>query len=513
VIVLPEDRMVVIPYRADVAAIARHGFAFDYEGHPCFAVPLGEHESRLLRNLGIDVPAPISAVYNWPGPAKPFEAQRKTAELMTLYERAYVLNGMGTGKTRAALWALDYMMREGMIQKALVLAPLSTLHFVWKREAFVTLPSRHVVVVHGTAAKRKLALAEEADIYVMNHDGLRTMYDHLLERPDIDCLVIDELAVFRNGQATRTKLAAKLSQRMKRVYGLTGSPIPNGPTDAWAQARIVTPATTPRSYRFFEDEVTTKISAFKRIPKQDAIDKVYNLLQPSVRFTLDDVVELPETVELPKEVALSAAQKRAYDRMRLDLTMALKEGQVTAVNEGVLLQKLLQISCGWVYTSEGTVGDLEPTERLEAVLDHVQGTQRKAIVFAPFVHTVEKLASYLRDHGFDPHVIHGGTPKSQRDEAFQQFQYGPEHRPIVAHPGTMAHGLTLTAADTIIWAGPVPNLETWEQANARITRIGQKHKQLVVYLHATPAERKVYKRLREKQQLQGALLEMLQEGT
>src|SRR5262249_34168329 len=156
----------------------------------------------------------------------------------------------------------------------LVVAPLSTLQFVWAREIFNTLPSRRCAVLHGTRERRLERLADkDVDIFIINHDGPKTILpeiEKLVASGDIDALILDELAVYRNGTADRTKTMKKLAARMKWVWGLTGSPIPHSPTDAWAQASIVTPGTVPKYFGRFRDQLMTKVNQFKYVPKTDA---------------------------------------------------------------------------------------------------------------------------------------------------------------------------------------------------------------------------------------------------
>lgn len=106
--------------------------------------------------------------------------------------------------------------------------------------------------------------------------------------------------------------------------------------------------------------------------------------------------------------------------------------------------------------------------------------------------------------------MYGDVPQQQRAQIFNAFQNSTKHKALVAHPNTMAHGLTLTAADTIIWFSPITSLEIFEQANARIRRVGQKHKQQVLMFAGTPVEKKVYATLRRKQSVQDQLLAMFE---
>ena len=473
----------------------------------------GVDETTLLRNMGIDVPTPVLSHYDWEG-GTPFESQRKTAAMLTMNKRAYVLNGMGTGKTKSSLWAWRYLNLHGEAGKLLVVAPLSTLNFTWAREVFQTLPGVKVQVLHGTKAKRLQRLADpEADVYIINHDGLAVIADALVKRTDIDTCILDELAVFRNGTATRTKVTRKVITPMKWVWGMTGSPTPNAPTDAWSQCSLITPNTVPKYFNRFRDEVMYKITQFKWAPKHGALDKVFEVMQPAVRFTLDDVIELPELVERTVDIEMGPKQAKVYKQMEEQAHTLVQSKEITAMNAGAVLNKLLQISTGYVYTREGEVVTLDNEERLTALVDAVNSTDRKVIVFVPFVHALEGIKKRLTSEGYDVRQVSGDTPRKEREEAFNLFQNTSAVKVLVAHPQCMAHGLTLTAADTIIWFAPMPNLEIFEQANARIRRIGQKHKQQILMFSATKAEQKMYAKLRAKQKVQNLLLEMFADAT
>jgi SNF2 family DNA or RNA helicase len=110
-------------------------------------------------------------------------------------------------------------------------------------------------------------------------------------------------------------------------------------------------------------------------------------------------------------------------------------------------------------------------------------------------------------------VINGAVPTSQRNKIFHDFQHQKDPRVLVAHPGTMAHGLTLTSASTIIWYGPINEPERYTQANGRIERIGKRHVSNLIHIEATDLERRMYERLKNKQNLQGLLLDMIEEQT
>lgn len=511
-IVSRKTRTVLVPLTGQTANMFPSAPRMAHAGHDYLAVPHDVRETIMLRHLGFTIPNPILCYYDF-GDVKPFSVQRRTMDLMTTSPRAYVLNSMGTGKTKCTLWAWDYLHGKKLCGKMLVVATLSTLRFVWQAEAFATLPHRKVVVLHGTKAKRLELLAQPADIYVINHDGLKTVSAELSQRLDIDVLALDELAVYRNN-SDRSKHMRKFAERFKLVWGLTGRPMPNEPTDVWAQAKIVTPNTVPRYFRQAQEILMTKISNFKWVPKADALEKAVAMLQPNVRFDLDAVVELPEVISRTIDVPMTKTQETTYKALAKEFKANIGTGQVTAVNAAVVMGKLLQVSGGWVYAQAVTLPvfkDTETMERHERLIELITENERKVIVYCPYRHAIEGLSKVLHGAHIDHAVVHGEV--TGRSELFNQFQNTDKFKVLLAHPLCVAHGLTLTAADTIIWYLPITSLEIYEQANARITRIGQKHKQQILHLQSTPVERKIYALLQRKQKVQDALLEMLADAT
>lgn len=503
-------KTVVMPYLPEIASLMPAAKRVQWKGQDSLAVPHTSEITRIAHNMGLAVPAPVLLHYDWAN-GTPFDVQKKTVAMATLYDRCYILNSFGTGKTKSALWAFDYRRKVGTSKRALVVAPLSTLHHTWAKEVLSTVPHLNAVVLHGSRSKRLDMLAEPADLYIVNHDGVAVIYDELESRGDIDTLILDELAVYRNGNANRTKLMRKLSAKKRVVWGMTGSPTPTEPTDAWGQAKIVTPWSVPDSFNWFRNQVMLKKSTFKWIPKHDAKDTVHKVMQPAVRYTLDDVTELPDVVMRTVPIAQGALQERAYRMLSEQLRAMFTAGELTVANSGVLMNKLLQVSLGWVYTDQRGIVELDPQERLQTLVDQIESADHKVIVFAPFIHALDGIEKYLRSRDVDVAVVSGNTPMTQRNATFTAFQQTDKPRVLLAHPVCMAHGLTLTAADTIIWASPYPSLEVFDQANARIRRYGQKHRQQVLMLAGTAVERQVYKRLQQRGQVQNALLDMFQQ--
>jgi SNF2 family DNA or RNA helicase len=447
--------------------------------------------------------------YDWVG-GKPFAVQRATCDMMTTNRRAYVLNHMGTGKTKTTLWAWDFLNRSGCAKKLLVVAPLSTLHFVWAREAFATLPHRKVRVLHGTKQNRLDRLSEDADIYIINHDGLKVIESELQCRADIDTLVLDELAVYRNN-SDRSKRMRKFAAKFSIAWGLTGAPMPNEPTDVWAQCMILTPHTVPKFRKHAQHMLMTQVTQFVWKPKPDAIERAFNMMQPSVRYSLDDVVELPDIVSRTIDIPLSDEQQSTYKRVASEMQAMVKDKKITAVNAGAAMNKLLQIAGGWVYTNNPEFVRIDPAPRLTALYELIQSAEQKVLVAVPYRHMIEGISRILEMVKIDHCTVHGDT--KDREKIFHLFQNSDKYKVMLAHPACVHHGLTLTAADTLIWYLPITSLDVYDQFNARFRRIGQKHKQQLIHLQGAPVEKKIYKMLREHQKLQDLFLQLVENAT
>jgi SNF2 family DNA or RNA helicase len=472
-------------------------------------VPHGLRETLMLRHIGFRVPNPQLTYYDWRG-GKPFEVQKRTFSLLTSNNRAYVLNHMGTGKTKVALWAWDSLYSDGYAQKALVVAPLSTLNFVWAREVFATLPHRKAVVLHGSKKHRLDLLRGDADIYIINHDGVKVIEEELSLRTDIDVLILDELAVYRNN-SQRSKRMRTFAQRFNWVWGMTGAPMPNEPTDVWSQCKIVTPSTVPKYFKQAQEVLMNRVNQFKWVPKPDAVETAFRMMQPSVRYALDDVVELPEIISRTIDVDLSPEQKKAYEKLVKEFRVLVEGKAINAMNAAAAMSKLTQVALGWVYTTSPEFVKLDSSPRMEALLEIVEGAANKVLVFVPFLHATEGISELFTNHTIEHAVVHGGT--KDRDQIFNLFQNTAKYKVLLAHPQCLSHGLTLTVADTVVWVSPVSSLEMYDQANARIRRVGQKHKQQILHLQATPVERRIYTLLRNKQTIQDKLLNLFEEAT
>jgi len=427
-----------------------------------------------------------------------------------------------TGKTMAALWAADYLMRMGFIRRVLIAAPLSTLERVWADSIFFHLRNRSFAVLHGTAAKRRREFASNKDFYIVNHDGLEIISDVVkhpkkgvasakLARDDVDLIILDELAVFRNSQTDKWTILKRLVQPQHWVWGLTGTPIPNAPTDAYAQCKLLTPTTVPNYFTTFKNETMRQRTQYKWVPRPEALTIVHKAMQPAVRFTRDESFDLPGELHTTREVALTATQAKHYKEIMEELMTQVEGGEVLAVNEGVKMMKLVQAACGVLYDRDGNHREIDCRPRIKLVEDIIEEAGEKVIVFAPFTGAVHMLHRELSKH-WSCEMVYGKVSTPNRNRIFADFQQRPDPHVLIADQGCMSHGLTLTEANTIVWYAPTTSNDEYIQANGRITRQGQRTVANIVHIASTKLEREMYKRLQEKTALQGLLLDMVSQG-
>ena len=469
-------------------------------------------EVQVLRNVGIEAPSPILYYYKWRGRYTPYDHQRQTSAFLTMHKKCLVLNEIGTGKTQSALWAADFLMEQGLVKKVLIVSPLSTLDRVWADGLFTSFSNRTYAVLHGSAERRRKLLATECDFYIINHDGFAIVADQCQGK--FDLIIVDEAAVLRNPSTMRFKTVWKYMRQNPdtRLWLMTGTPTPNEPTDAWALAKLVdSPALSQTTYTGFRDKVMMKVGQWRWTPRPSSPEVVSKILHPSVRYTREECLELPDTVFQTRETTLTPEQRKFYKEMVKHLVTEMNGGQITAANEAVKMQKLIQIACGVAYDSASNPVEVDASPRVSLLKDIIEEAGSKVMVFVPLTGVLHMLEREMSKH-FSVSVVYGDVSAPKRSEIFRAFQQDKEPQVLIAHPATMAHGLTLTASSTIVWYSSITSNEIYQQANGRIERIGKNKSSTVIHIEATDLERRIFDRLRNKQKLQGVLLDILGEG-
>jgi len=449
-------------------------------------------EAAALAELGAkEVPSPMLRDYEWTGKLTPFEHQKTTASFLSLYKKAFCFNEAGTGKTASVIWAVDYLMKLGLIKRVLVICPLSIMKSAWQEDLFKFAMHRSCSVAHGSADRRKKIIDAGSDFVIINFDGVAVVKDTIL-KSQFDLIVVDEANAYKNAQTNRWKILRDLAKTVDRLWMLTGTPAAQSPLDAYGLAKLVSPHRVPKYYTPYRDTVMYKVSQHIWRPKPGADKVVHNVLQPAIRFEKDQCLDLPEVVAVEREAPLTAQQQKYYTLLKKQMTMQAAGEQITSVNAATNLNKLLQISGGAVYTDDREVVQFDVKNRLNVVLEVINEASHKVLVFVPFTHTIELLKEFLNKHKIPSEIISGKVSLNNRSKIFHDFQTKDDPQVLIIQPQAASHGLTLTAADTIIWYAPVTSVETYLQANARIDRPGQKHSMTIVHIQGSEVEAKIY---------------------
>lgn len=450
--------------------------------------------------------------YNWPAKPglTPFVHQKETTKACLAYKRLFVLNDMGTGKTLSVLWACDILFRAKKIRKVLVICPLSTMRSVWLEEIFYNLPHRTRAIAHGTKEVRRAIINGTYDFTIINHDGVVSVFDELC-RGGFDIIIIDELTAYKSFQATRTKKMIELARKAKAVWGLSGKPTPNSPIEAFSQAHVVNPGNPnlPKYFTQFRDMVLYRLNMYTWVPRPEATSIVASVLQPAIRYKLEDCIDMPPIVYKTVDIEFTKEQVKAYADMKEHLYTEFANGEVSAANAAVKLNKLLQISAGAVKRDDGEPQLINCKPRLDALLELLEETpQRKMIVFVTFRASIDVVKNYFTEKRISCKVIYGDVSPQKRQEAISEFQ-NSDLEVLVIQPQSSAHGITLTASSTIVWFSLIPSNELYQQGNARIYRAGQRLPCLVVHMVSSGAEKHIAGLLTRKEAQASSVLELI----
>ena len=448
--------------------------------------------AQALAKLKVEgTPSPITRDYEWTGKHEPFAHQRETSAFLTLHKKAFCFNEQGTGKTASVIWAVDYLMNLGHLKRVLVICPLSIMKSAWQQDLFKFAMHRSCSVAHGTSTQRKKIIDAGAEFVIINFDGVAVVSEEIVNG-GFDMIVVDEANAYKNAQTNRWKTLNKLATNIPWMWMLTGTPAAQSPVDAFGLAKLINPDGAPKYFGQFRDKVMYKITQYIWRPKPDADTTVHKVLQPAIRFEKDQCLDLPPVVHVEREAPLTKQQETYYKLLKDRMMMQADGEQVTSVNAATNLNKLLQISGGAVYSDDKEVIQFDVSNRLKIVKEVIEESSHKVLVFVPFTHTIELLKEFLTKSKITCEVISGKVTVNKRAEIIKTFQEDDDPHVLIIQPQAASHGLTLTAANTVIWYAPVTSVETYLQANARINRPGQRNSMTVVHVTGSAVEERLY---------------------
>lgn len=420
----------------------------------------------------------------------PHNYQKKAVKFLIQQGAAALFLDPGLGKTSIFLAGVKILKKEKLVNKVLIIAPLRVCYLVWPKELakWEDFKGLTMQILHGKDKEKNLY--KEADIYVINPEGLTWLVKHNLKKLGFDMLGIDESSKFKAANTKRFKLLKLVLPIFRRRVIMTGSPSPNGMMDLFSQIFILDGgAALGRFITHYRNEFfyPSGFGGYEWKLQNGAEQQIQQKIKPLVlRMEAKDYLELPELIENNIYVELPAEARRAYKEMEDELFVDLAKGDIVAANAAAASMKCRQIANGGVYDEEQGVHQLhmEKAEAVKELIEELQGTP--ALVAYDFAHDLGRLQKALGKNV--PYIGGGVSPK--RSQKIEKAWNAGEIPVLLGHPASVAHGLNLqNAGNHVIWHSLTWNFENYDQFNKRILRQGSKHKK--VFVHHIIAEKTV----------------------
>jgi len=252
--------------------------------------------------------------------------------------------------------------------------------------------------------------------------------------------------------------------------------------------------------------------SFKQIVGYRKLDELKEKLDRfSFRVKKEECLDLPDKLYVKREVDLTDEQARAYQQMKTLALAQFEQGMMSTVNALTQLMRLHQITCGHVKLDNGTVMPL-PNKRIEELMSIVEETDGKMIIWATYRHDIDAIKLALqKEYGMESvGTYYGDTEDDERQRVVLEFQnpqrvvlefQNPESklRFFVGNPSTGGYGLTLTAANVVVYYSNSFDLEKRLQSEDRAHRIGQtKNVTYIDLIAVKTVDEKIVKALRDK---------------
>jgi SNF2 family DNA or RNA helicase len=439
-----------------------------------------------------------------------FDHQKTTVEFYNSHPHVLNHSDPGTGKTRGYLeWFRGFAQEHK--KSGLVICPKSIMRAAWAQDAARFTPELRISV--ATAENRTDALRADADLYILNTDGVRALEKNPGWLPkNLGAFCIDESTSFKNPSSLRTKAAIKVLEHIEHRVTMTGTPTPQGLLDLWSQVYLTDKGERlgDSFYRYRASTCDPINSHAGRqftqwVPKPGMAEALADLLNDiTIRYKLESCIDMPERVEYTVTVTPPEKLTAQYETFKRHARLVLNDVTATAIHAAALRAKLLQIMSGALYSETGEPLILD-TERYDLILDLVEARPASLVAFN-WAHQKTQLVERANKRGLKFGVIDGSVSMEHRTRLVNQFQAG-ELQTIFAHPATAGHGLTLTRGTAIIWSSPTDNAEYWTQFNARIYRAGQTQRTEIIKLVAEgTVEERAYDNLKTKVDAQNDFL-------
>ena len=411
----------------------------------------------------------------------PHAYQQYAIDFIKSHEEAAVLLDMGLGKTVITLTAITELLFDSFsVCRVLVVAPLRVARDTWKAEVekWDHLSSLRISVAVGSEVERRMALARDADVYVINRENVQWLVEKSGVKWKWDMLVIDELSSFKNPQSKRFKSLMKVRGKIKRVVGLTGTPASNGLMDLFAEYRLLDKGVRLGRFisryrqEFFRPDKTNGLVVYSYKPLPFAEEEIYRRISDiTISMKSVDFLEMPEKVISEVAVCMSDKEREKYDELKKDLVIEGEE--ITAANAASLCNKLSQMANGAVYTDDGRTAVFHD-RKLDALEDMIEAANGQPVMVVYwFKSDLKRIEERLGEKGV-------GFERLDDSESIERWNWG-EIPVLLLSPASAAHGLNLqSGGSSIIWFGLTWSLELYQQTNGRLWRQGQKARTVVI---------------------------------
>jgi SNF2 family DNA or RNA helicase len=459
---------------------------------------------------------------NYKFKTKPYAHQMTALEKSWNKETFAYFMEMGTGKTKVLIDNLAMLYDKGKVNGALIIAPKGVVGTWYNNELPTHLPTHinNETVLWKAAITKKqqekldtlFQPGEDLHILIMNVEAFSTTkgvnFANKFLSSHRSLMAIDESTTIKTPTAKRTKNILKLAESAIYRRIMTGSPVTKNPLDLFTQCDFLSPwlldFTSYYAFRNRYAEMKTLhmhgrqvqvVNGFKNLGELS--DKLKGF---SYRVLKEDCLDLPDKIFIKREIQLTPDQRKLYEQMKKEAIAILKGKQSTTVNTLTQLMRLQQITCGHFTADDGATQPI-PNNRITELMDVLEETEGKAIIWAHYQYDITAIIQAVSKK-YGPRSIvdyYGLTPQEERQPNIKRFQDDPECRFIVGTPSTGGYGITLTAANTVIYYSNGYDLEKRLQSEDRAHRIGQKKSVTYVDLMADDTvDEKIVQALRKK---------------
>lgn len=465
---------------------------------------------------------------------KPRPYMKKAVKFLLEHAAAGLFLDPGLGKTAITLAAIKFLKEQGVLDRVLVIAPLRPCYSVWPAEIKKWKDFRQLTyeILHGP--KKDEALEREADIYIINPEGLpwllgtkkngnqvdvTTFREH-----GFDTLVVDELSKFKSTRTSRFKMIKKILGLFARRWGLTGSPASNGLMDLFGQCYVLDEGRSLGKYiTRYRMDYFYQVDQYLWVPQPGAEEQIYERLAPLVlRMSADDYLELPRLLENNIRVEIPDKAMKIYSKLEDDLIAQVENHTVVATNAASASTKCRQVASGGIYV-DPEIEELikipkgkrkwvdlhtAKVDALAELVDELQGSP--LLVAYDFKHDLERIRERL---GRDVPYIGGGVSTKKSTQLEREWNMGMIPV-LLAHPASVAHGLNLQESGRhVCWHSLTWDYELYDQFIRRVYRQGNKSSNVTVHhiLARDTIDEAILGALRGKKKGQDALFDALRE--